>query len=439
MAALGGNEALNGKMPARRPGATALWACAGVVYSVAMVYWPVIQEHMPPNLGLLRMFDFCVLMFIPLAALHSAASGRITLGPNSVLLSFYLLVLVSMVSLALSPLHSFSMLWHVFKYAEAYCVIWVFISLHDTTFESAFIWSIAAITVFETSAGLFQLVSSGGGMAGRGLASGRGIYELQILLALWGITAFAERKGRRLLELTMSAIGAAGVLITVIRTAYLHLATGAFVAYLLVKRSTRRVYAGVVAAMVAVALVSVTALNLQWPVFTERMQQIEAMSGSLGVRLVLWKALLFCFENNPLTGIGPGAFGRYQSYYLDRANLTFDEAGNDIGLSAHNTVVGFLGETGLLGLAAFAIYMSVTAKIARDLARKDTSPFNVALAGTVISGLLLDFIAGSSFHPITSTLVALAVSRYVHLKTSAGESICPACGPGREVQIQARR
>jgi O-antigen ligase len=82
----------------------------------------------------------------------------------------------------------------------------------------------------------------------------------------------------------------------------------------------------------------------------------ETDSGTIWLRISLWKASLVAFMSNPLTGIGSGNF---RSIDLIFPNLKFDIARLYVmGLSAHNLFLHYLAETGLVGTAAMISYFS---------------------------------------------------------------------------------
>jgi O-antigen ligase len=79
-------------------------------------------------------------------------------------------------------------------------------------------------------------------------------------------------------------------------------------------------------------------------------------TGTVWLRVSLWKAALVAFLGDPLTGIGPGNY-RYIDSIIP--SLKFDPARYYVtGYSSHNIFLHYLAETGLLGaLAMVAIYL----------------------------------------------------------------------------------
>ncbi len=76
----------------------------------------------------------------------------------------------------------------------------------------------------------------------------------------------------------------------------------------------------------------------------------QSPGGSFRLRLILWHAGLNAFWDHPLLGIGPGNFRYIQNFY---PSLHFHPDQLRIeGLSAHNLMIHYLAETGLVGASA---------------------------------------------------------------------------------------
>ncbi len=86
--------------------------------------------------------------------------------------------------------------------------------------------------------------------------------------------------------------------------------------------------------------------------FAERFENLvtDTYTGSVITRISLWNAGIKAFLNNPLTGIGPGNFRFIDLVFPE---LKFDAARMWVkGYSAHNLVIHYLAETGLIGTVA---------------------------------------------------------------------------------------
>ncbi len=95
--------------------------------------------------------------------------------------------------------------------------------------------------------------------------------------------------------------------------------------------------------------------------------------GTFRLRLTLWGSALLAFSNNPLVGIGPGNFkflgNIYSTLHLDAAHLWIR------GLSAHNLLLQYLAETGIIGgstiLALFWRQFSMARRSWRNVLRQE--------------------------------------------------------------------
>lgn len=123
-------------------------------------------------------------------------------------------------------------------------------------------------------------------------------------------------------------------------------------------------------------------------------QSLGDPKGTVMLRLVLWKAALRSFLENPIVGIGIGNFRLVQEivpeirsepvwYYIS-------------GMSTHNVVLQYLSETGLVGLGAllwlaFSGLSMARRNLRRIRDRADTGPAAAALAMMVMFVLTICF------------------------------------------------
>ncbi len=115
-----------------------------------------------------------------------------------------------------------------------------------------------------------------------------------------------------------------------------------------------------------------------------RFQELpEIYSGTVWLRMSLWRASLIAFWENPLTGVGPGAFRYIETIYpvlrFDAARLYLHEA------SAHNLFLHYLAETGLIGtvalLALFLKNLLSSIKLTRFSEYNGRSAISIGLLG----------------------------------------------------------
>jgi O-antigen ligase len=114
-------------------------------------------------------------------------------------------------------------------------------------------------------------------------------------------------------------------------------------------RITRAVQVIVVVAIAGIALLSFQeSIFLGWLDRIERLgKSIIAPQGTIALRVVLWTAAIKGFMTNPITGIGIGNF-KIIDQIIPEVKLVpvWYYIG---GLSAHNVVLHYLAETGIVG------------------------------------------------------------------------------------------
>jgi O-antigen ligase len=137
-------------------------------------------------------------------------------------------------------------------------------------------------------------------------------------------------------------------------------------------------------------------------VLIERTSTLER-SASLYSRLDFWKETWQIFRDHPITGVGLGNLGYY---------ATFQTAGYS---SAHNIVLGLLGELGLVGLMLFAILMVKTLQAIMHSTTQAKSDFTkhlswgvlCALFGALLHALVEPNFEGSQFSVMAWTIIGL--------------------------------
>ncbi len=154
---------------------------------------------------------------------------------------------------------------------------------------------------------------------------------------------------------------------------------------------------------VAVALITVAALNfliLRGPVEerikgTFEQQSWSSLPVDLGGRELIWQKAIIRIGHNYFIGVGYSNFGQVL-----------------MGTTAHNQYLGILGESGLLGLAAFILFAYRLVKAQIYLARNHPLPFYRECARGILPGLiamLVVSVAGEYFYSSTGILVLLSL------------------------------
>jgi O-antigen ligase len=193
----------------------------------------------------------------------------------------------------------------------------------------------------------------------------------QLIPAVVLCLILAVAPGRRLIR--VAATGAtlvllAGLAATASRGAALGLA-GALIATPVLVRGIRLRGAIAAAAGVGVAALLIALVN---PVSIA--QRLSSFSGGGTGRSDLWRVALRMAEDHPLQGVGAGNFPtvapRYvQSVPVARPDLVYTDPH-----VVHNTYLQFFAETGLVGVAAFALLVLIPLSRAREATRSREGP-----------------------------------------------------------------
>ena len=136
-------------------------------------------------------------------------------------------------------------------------------------------------------------------------------------------------------------------------------------------------------------------------------------------RLDTWAAALELTAEQPLLGVGPGNFKDYFSQATGRP------AGTEQLTQVHNSYLDVATETGLVGAAAFLLYLVTVFSRARTAAARNLGApglgfaLTVALVGAIVTGF---FLSGQYAAPFW-VLGALAVAA---CRDPAGRPVQPA-------------
>lgn len=235
----------------------------------------------------------------------------------------------------------------------------------------------AFYSIYMTLAGVLTLVLLA---ALPRLLTGRG------RAASWGLAAWAA--------------GAAGLVATYVRGAWLGLLAG--VALLLVLLPRRRL-------LVLTSLVGFTVLVLLVPDVRRRAESlVDPADPTARERWAMWSSALALARDHPVTGIGPGQMKREYPHYAA------PEYRNRPRGHVHNTPLQILAERGLLGLTAWsAIFVAFFWQAAGILARLPASaPHERAMVlGSIVSiaGFLVGGLTEYNFGDYEVVVVAHAV------------------------------
>src|SRR3972149_2959203 len=106
------------------------------------------------------------------------------------------------------------------------------------------------------------------------------------------------------------------------------------------------------------------------------------------------------FQDHPLLGVGFGRFYDRKLPYLSDRSQDF-ELESIRPLHHHNTLLGFLTETGLVGLTLFLALLAAWARSAWSLATNVGLPTWVRSHGVLMLALATSYFVSAVFHDLT--------------------------------------
>lgn len=199
----------------------------------------------------------------------------------------------------------------------------------------------------------------------------------------------------------------AGLLATLSRGAWMGWLVGVVCLTVLVGPHGRRLHLGLAGLVLTVVAATVT-YPAAWARFLSSLDPQRNLD-----RLLLWRAALRMVADHPWTGVGFGAFVReYPSYRLEGDPNTAPPF-------AHNLPLSLAAETGLVGLAAFLVFLAAVIRAGlravlrappagRPARAAVLSALAAVLAQQLVDGTLQSFHLGFAFWFLSAALVAAA-------------------------------
>jgi O-antigen ligase len=217
-----------------------------------------------------------------------------------------------------------------------------------------------SLVVLLSLSNVAQMILSGGKTRAFGLAALG--YEPMSMTALPMALAFllwASRTRERLLYGLATVSIAAGIVATQARGPLLTVIIATLALLWFAQRkanreSNRQVGRTALIVIVVIALITIVAVSLStnllanaWLRYEEFLESARNPAGTIALRFILWKTALRTFLDHPITGIGIGNFRVVHEMYPDvRVIPLYTQVK---GMSAHNVLLHYLAETGLIG------------------------------------------------------------------------------------------
>jgi O-antigen ligase len=223
-----------------------------------------------------------------------------------------------------------------------------------------------------------------------------GIYLTACLLSAWILRPYVRPTLQLVLMVAMPLM-TLGILFTYTRSTWIGLiASGAVVGALQVPRHWR-LPAFTLAALIGGVVVASTWTSV---VDLEREGTGEESHHSIDQRksfaYVSWKM----FNDNPIFGVGFGRFYDRKLPYLSDRSQDF-ELESIRPLHHHNTLLSFLTETGMVGLAAFVSLLVGWARVAWSLAKDQQVPSWARAQGILMLAVMANYLSSAVFHDLT--------------------------------------
>jgi len=157
--------------------------------------------------------------------------------------------------------------------------------------------------------------------------------------------------------------------------------------------------------------------------FSHRFHTItQGPTETIQLRFLLWGTAAKSFLQNPILGIGLGQFTRISQVLPElRFNPLFAHVS---GLGAHNIVLSYLAETGILGLLCLFYLMLKSLRLGWINFKKSESeaeiPISVSLLGVLFFVVISSFYAGEWFWSVSGMLFMFCLALLVVFNKSKG-------------------
>jgi O-antigen ligase len=296
----------------------------------------------------------------------------------------------------------------VFRYVKALVVIYILANLFTYSKNRvAFIWGLIVGVSIETIMGIYIALNEG-----KGVFISINTFQLQIFFIIVCSLVYVNKKHRFAMFVFITAL-LLGIAATQTRSALVQLITVLIFTTMWYVWSKKKKIPKPVISLTLFSSMSIFLLAILFPVIFEGLfvRIISAIGGDgLIYRYYLLDKALGAFLQHPITGIGSGGFARQLDFLPQVFNVEVPQHYVGLGLTTHNTFLGVIAETGVIGLIAYLLWVigviAISAKILK-LANIKTNGDIYAIAASLmmINFIVSDFWSQSSFFPITNTLL----------------------------------
>lgn len=283
--------------------------------------------------------------------------------------------------------------------------------------RQAFLSGLSIGLLAECIMGVYMVVDTGGFL--RGIFLGIPSYQLMVLFVLY-LLLLSKQENKIILILAITVLFT-GIVATQTRAALIQLIIGlaitAIIAYkqkFLKNYFTVFISAFLLHSAILYSLQSVIeAANHRYEeAIKEGKHNIEdddsaAGGGTIQYRLYLWDKSVGAFFSHPITGIGSGSFARQIDSLPQYFGVKLDRIDKSKPLSTHNTFLGVLAETGLVGIAVYFFWLfCIIRLVIYYINKSDKSAISTAVAIMLCIFIFSDFWSQQSFLPNMTYLTA---------------------------------
>lgn len=335
-----------------------------------------------------------------------------------ILIALLLVMATRVISLLFAKQYESIQYFSILRFAEVLLGLIILTNLlQSKANRNIFIAGLACGLLIECFLGLNMVIQTGGHL--RGIFFGIPSYQMMVLFILF---LFLLTKSQNLIILIFAInILLTGIMATQTRAALIQLAIGMIVVIIIAYK--QGFFKRFAITLVAVTIVhSITLYSMQSVISAAKERFEDAIKegkihleedehsvggGTIQYRLYLWDKSIGAFLSHPVTGIGSGSFPRQLDSLPQKFGVQLERNDKNLPLSTHNTFLGVLAETGIVGITAYFFWLScIIILILKYYRSSSHRSFETAVAITLGIFIFSDFWSQQSFLPNMTYLTA---------------------------------
>lgn len=216
--------------------------------------------------------------------------------------------------------------------------------------------------------------------------NGMGVYLTALTPLIAGLALFSSQLKGRIFFSSAALIGSVGVYLSLSRGAGM----GLFISVLFLSLVRKNKF--ITSALILLLLVYPFVMPKNIKDWAKSVNYNPIILLTDAVRVGVYRNTVYMISQHPFIGVGINTFSRnYKNYRLASVEATNPTAD---GFYAHNNFLHMAGETGLLGLGVFLLFLFFTLKSIWLAFKKNTDPFLQALSISVFAAIIAYLING---------------------------------------------